>query len=221
MAAELGRAAAGAAQLAEALAALARRLDAGDLADVDGAFTVGTAGDVASSFRTEPVVGRGAEPSLPADEGVRRVPITLPGGVFDDSVEAAVHLLRTPGAVLVVDGYNVSMTAWPELKAADQRRRLVAGLDDLAARTLTPTEVVFDGAEVDGGWVPSAGRRLVRTRFSSVGVEADDVVIDLVQQLPAATPVIVASSDKRVREGARRGGANLLHAHQLVSLLRR
>jgi rRNA-processing protein FCF1 len=58
-------------------------------------------------------------------------------------------------------------------------------------------------------------------RFSEPGVEADDVVIDLVGRIPAATPVIVASSDGRVREGARRGGANLLHARQLVAVLRR
>jgi hypothetical protein len=31
----------------------------------------------------------------------------------------------------------------------------------------------------------------------------------------------VASSDKRVRDGARRLGANLIHAHQLIALLRR
>jgi rRNA-processing protein FCF1 len=61
----------------------------------------------------------------------------------------------------------------------------------------------------------------VRARFSPVGVEADDVVIDLVGRIPVATPVVVVSSDKRVREGARRAGANLLHARQLLALLGR
>jgi predicted RNA-binding protein with PIN domain len=141
--------------------------------------------------------------------------------VFDDSVEAAEHLVRVPGAVMLVDGYNVSMTGWPEAGASEQRRRLVAALGELAARTATPVEVVFDGAEVDAPPVRGSGRQLVRVRFSSPGVEADDVVLDLAGRLPAATPVIVASSDKRVRDGARRLGANLLHAHQLIALLRR
>jgi predicted RNA-binding protein with PIN domain len=141
--------------------------------------------------------------------------------MFDDTVEAAEHLLRTPGAVLVVDGYNVTMQGWPELAVAAQRRRLVTALSDLAARTATRVELVFDGAEVEPRSVPAPSRQLVRVRFSEPGVEADDVVIDLVGRIPAATPVIVASSDRRVREGARRGGANLLHARQLVAVLRR
>ena len=139
-----------------------------------------------------------------AVRGVRRTPVALPGGVLDDSVAAAEHLLRTPNAVLVVDGYNVTMTGWPELAAAEQRRRLVALLADLAARTSTRVEVVFDGAEVDGGAiaVPAPARQCV-----------------LVAQLPASRPVIVVSSDNRVREGARRGGANLLYSRQLLDTL--
>jgi predicted RNA-binding protein with PIN domain len=109
------------------------------------------------------------------------------------------------------------MTGWPEAGASEQRRRLVAALGELAARTATPVEVVFDGAEVDAPSVRGSGRQLVRVRFSSPGVEADDVVLDLAGRIPAATPVIVASSDKRVRDGARRLGANLLHAHQLIA----
>jgi hypothetical protein len=45
------------------------------------------------------------------------------------------------------------------------------------------------------------------------------VVLDLVAQLPAAWPVVVASSDNRVREGARRTGANLLYSRQLLNTL--
>ncbi|HEX5947766.1 MAG TPA: NYN domain-containing protein, partial [Acidimicrobiales bacterium] len=104
---------------------------------------------------------------------------------------------------------------------AAQRRRLVVALSDLAARTSTRVELVFDGAEVEPLTAPAPTRPLVRVRFSDPGVEADDVVIDLVGRIPAATPVIVASSDNRVRAGSRRWGANLLHARQLVDVLRR
>jgi predicted RNA-binding protein with PIN domain len=213
IASEIARAASGAATVAEGLAALARLL---------GGST--ETGDAAAAA----LAGTAAGPAVPApapgghdDSGARRVPLSLPGGVFDDSVEAADHLLRTPGVILIVDGYNVSMTGWPDAGAAEQRRRLVAALHDLAARTSTPSEVVFDGAEVEALAVPAPRRQLVRVRFSPPGVEADDVVIDLAGRLPAATPLVVASSDNRVREGARRLGANVIHSRQLVELLAR
>jgi predicted RNA-binding protein with PIN domain len=97
----------------------------------------------------------------------------------------------------------------------------VAALADLAARTSTRVELVFDGADVGDGpvTVPAPARQLVRVRFSPPGVEADDVVLDLVAQLPAAWPVVVASSDNRVRDGARRTGANLLYSRQLLDTL--
>jgi rRNA-processing protein FCF1 len=61
----------------------------------------------------------------------------------------------------------------------------------------------------------------VRVRFSPPGVEADDVIIEMAGSIPANRPVIVASSDRRVRDGARRHGANLLGARQLTEALRR
>jgi predicted RNA-binding protein with PIN domain len=235
----VARAAAAAASLADALAEVAVALersgeDAGDahpgVADAVGAVGAVGAVDAVDAPDEDPPpgaasagAGRVAPPPAPGDagEGAARVPLRLPGGVFDDSIEAAEHLLRSPGAVLVVDGYNVTMTGWPELPAAEQRRRLLAALSGLAHRTSTPVELVFDGAEVEPLSVPAPTRALVRVRFSDPGVEADDVIIDLVGCVPAATPVIVASSDKRVRTGARRCGANLLDAGQLVAVLRR
>ncbi len=205
---ELARAAEGAAGLADGLAGLAAALE-----------------DRQAEAPPSPLV---PEPTGPGPAGAEaaarptpRTPVALPGGLLDDSVAAAEHLLRTPDAVLVVDGYNVTMTGWPGLGAAEQRRRLVALLSDLAARTCTRVELVFDGAEVDRGavTVPAPARRWVRVRFSPPGIEADDVVLDLVAQLPAGRPVIVVSSDNRVREGARRGGANLLYSRQLLDTL--
>jgi predicted RNA-binding protein with PIN domain len=212
---QVAHAAEGVAALAEALHALAR-LVAGERADV-------RATDAAEvELGTEALGGRSATAN---DDGrvtpLRRTPVALPGGVFDDSLEAAEHLLRVQGGRLVVDGYNVTMQAWPELGAAEQRRRLLTGLSDLAHRYGSAVDVVFDGADVEPPAVPAPARRLVRARFSPVGVEADDVVIDLVGRIPVATPVVVVSSDKRVREGARRAGANLLHARQLLALLGR
>jgi predicted RNA-binding protein with PIN domain len=203
---ELDRAARGASSLAEGLAGLAAALS--------------DSGDEPAPPALVPEPSGPPVPAAPVPREGRR-PVALPGGLLDDSVAAAEHLLRTPGAVLVVDGYNVTMAGWPELGAAEQRRRLVALLADLAARTSTRVEVVFDGAEVDTGavTVPAPARQWVRVRFSPPDVEADDVVLDLVAQLPASRPVIVASSDNRVRQGARRGGANLLYSRQLLDTL--
>jgi predicted RNA-binding protein with PIN domain len=203
---ELRRAAQGASSLADGLAGLAAAL-----ADDGGER-------VAPPRAPAPI---GAPVTEAAVRGDRRTPVALPGGLLDDSVAAAEHLLRIPNAVLVVDGYNVTMTGWPELGAAEQRRRLVSLLADLAARTSTRVELVFDGAEVDDRTVavPAPARQWVRVRFSPPDVEADEVVLDLVAQLPASRPVIVASSDNRVREGARRGGANLLYSRQLLDTL--
>jgi len=212
----VAHAAAAAASLADALAEVAEALEqAREDARAAPPAGVGDAGAIGAV----PQVGPGTAPA--GETAAQRVPLALPGGMFDDSLEAAEHLLRAPGAVLVVDGYNVTMTGWPELPAAEQRRRLVAALSDLAHRTSTAVELVFDGAEVEPRSVPAPTRALVRVRFSDPGVEADDVIIDMVGRIPAATPVIVASSDNRVRTGVRRRGANLLHARQLVALLRR
>jgi predicted RNA-binding protein with PIN domain len=161
--------------------------------------------------------GPGDWPQTPT----RRLARALPGGIRDDSVEAVEHLLRIQGVVLAVDGYNVSMTGWPDMPVAEQRRRLVLALGDAAARTGTQVEVIFDGAEVEPIGLPRSARPLVCVRFSPADVEADDVLLDLVSQLPASRPVVVASSDNRVRDGARFLGANLVHARQLVELIRR
>lgn len=151
----------------------------------------------------------------------RRTPVALPSGIRDDSQEALDHLLRTPGLRLLVDGYNVSMLGWPDRPVAEQRHRLVATLAEAVARCGTTADVVFDGAAVDEPKIPRSVRQFVHVRFSPPGVEADDVVLDLLGDLPPARPVAVASSDNRVRDGARRLGANLVHARQLVDLLRR
>ena len=168
-------------------------------------------------------------PAVPPPSGTKeprhlapanRVPLRLPPGVSDDSVEAVEHLVRAPGALLLVDGYNISQAAWYQDPIARQRSRLVDALAELHARSGVDVEVVFDGADVERINDRSA-RPAVRVRFSAPGVEADDVVLGLVDAVPSRRPVIVASSDHRVRDGARRRGANVLGARQLLSALHR
>ncbi len=149
-----------------------------------------------------------------------RRPSPLPPAVFEDSPEAALHLLRVPSMMLLVDGYNVSLAAWPELPIPEQRRRLVDALAGLAARTGVDAQVVFDGAEQaeprSGALAP---RSAVRVRFSPPEVEADEVLIELIDVLPLNRPVTVATSDRRVQGEVRRRGANVISTAQLLAAM--
>jgi predicted RNA-binding protein with PIN domain len=146
----------------------------------------------------------------------------IPGGLTAESAQTAQHLVAQPGAVLLVDGYNITMYAWPDLDIAEQRSRLERGLADLVARTPELTvDLVFDGAEV----LPLArtGARRARgitVRFTAPDVEADDALLELADRYPPSRPVLVASNDRRVRDGARKRGANVLSAAQLLAVAR-
>jgi rRNA-processing protein FCF1 len=59
----------------------------------------------------------------------------------------------------------------------------------------------------------------VRVRWSPPGIEADDVLLELVETLPVHRPVVVVTNDRRVRTGARVRGANVLSSDQLLVLL--
>jgi predicted RNA-binding protein with PIN domain len=121
--------------------------------------------------------------------------------------------------VLVVDGYNASLRRWPDAPIAEQRRRLVDALGGLAARTGVDVQVVFDGTDPEASGLSAAPRGRVRVRFSAADVEADDVILDLVDRLPHDRVVIVATDDRRVRRGAAARGANVIGQAQLFSLL--
>ena len=151
----------------------------------------------------------------------RRTPVALPPGVLDDSVEAADFLFRVTGITVLVDGYNASQLGWHGFPIPEQRRRLVDALTELAMRTNADVHVVFDGAEpVWPASVPTTAR-VVRVTFSPADVEADDVILGRVADLDPSRPVLVASSDRRVRDGSAAQGANVISSDQLLAALRR
>ncbi|MGH3621847.1 MAG: NYN domain-containing protein [Sciscionella sp.] len=126
------------------------------------------------------------------------------------------RLLALPAVHLVVDGYNVTKTGYPELSLADQRDRLIHQLAALAARTGAEATLVFDGAGVVA--MPQVSPRGVRVLFSDPGVLADDVIRALVTAEPEGRPVVVVTSDRAVADSVRRRGA---HSVPSVVLLAR
>lgn len=140
------------------------------------------------------------------------------GGKIAD-VSSLDRYLGLPNVHLIVDGYNVTKTGYPELALADQRDRLIHQLSALAARTSAEVTVVFDGAGVLS--VPASVPRGVRVLFSDRGVLADDVIRSLVAAEPAGRPMVVATSDRAVADSVRARGAHPVPSAVLVTRLSR
>jgi predicted RNA-binding protein with PIN domain len=130
------------------------------------------------------------------------------------------ELLTLPRAHLIVDGYNVTKTAWASAPLESQRTRLVNGLAPLVARNRAEVTVVFDGADLDEPPLVTAPRG-VRVRFSPPDVIADDLIRDLLEVEPQGRPVVVVSSDREVAGHAARVGAHAVQSAALVALLSR
>ena len=205
----------------EALRSLSNRIERslGDAAvTLDALRTeIGLIDADADSPSAETASGRDSTASTPAP---RRRLLAMPRGLVEDSVEAAAWLVVVR-PVLLVDGYNVSMAAWPDADIATQRRHLERLLGDLVARTAgLVVEIVFDGDALGAPASALPARSGVNVRFTAQEVEADDQLLAMIGNYPVARPVVVASTDRRVRDGARSRGANVLSAHQLLAVAR-
>lgn len=146
---------------------------------------------------------------------------SAPPRARDDADPAVLsELLSLPRAHLLVDGYNVTKSAYGDLPLSDQRARLLAGLSALQARTRAEITCCFDGAVVEGR-IGSTPVRGVRVRFSQPGEIADELIRRLVGAEPAGRVVVVVSSDREVADGVRRAGARAVPSSALVRLLDR
>jgi predicted RNA-binding protein with PIN domain len=209
-------------ELRAALGAIAGATAAGDVLARHLAHLGGLVGIEVDEDEGE---GGGGETSAPAAARPvaprsRRRPVGPPPGVYDDAPEAAEHLVRVPGVLVLVDGYNISHAQWHGMAPAEQRTRLLGACGELHARCGTDVEVVFDGAGEAPGYGGSS-RDGVRHQFTPAGVEADDVILERIGAEPIERPVVVVSSDRRVRDGARQRGADVLGARQFLGVLRR
>ena len=154
-----------------------------------------------------------------SERGKRRAQPRVPPGMLEDAPDVLEAMLRTPRAVLVVDGYNVSMLAWGDAPPSQQRERLLSAIGELQLRTRARVIVVFDGADVEG--VRQPRRSGVRVVFSAADEEADAVVVREATALPLDMPVIVASSDNWVAEHAHKGDTRVVSSKTLLRALRR
>ncbi|MTD17362.1 RNA-binding protein [Nakamurella sp. YIM 132087] len=159
------------------------------------------------------LLGGGADP---ADVVGRDLGVGAPAAETTADPGRLLRWLGLPAAHLIVDGYNVTKSGYPDLTLVQQRERLVRSAGALAARTGAEVTVVFDGAAVT---VPQMPGRRVRVLFSPPGVLADDVVRDLAAAEPAGRVVVVISSDREVMDGARARGARTAGAPVLLALL--
>jgi predicted RNA-binding protein with PIN domain len=167
-----------------------------------------------------PVSVRPAE-TVEAVEPGRMTPKDIAARALSEHDPAVLdQLLALPQAHLVVDGYNVTKTGYPQMPLEKQRLRLLGQLSQLAAQTGAETTCVFDGAELAAP-VLLAPPRGVRVLFSKPGVTADELIRQLVRAEPPGRPVIVVSTDREVADGVAKAGARPVASVVLLKRLSR
>ncbi len=165
-----------------------------------------------------PVSVRPAE-TVDAVEPGRMTPKDIAARALSENDPAILdQLLALPQAHLVVDGYNVTKTGYPQMPLEKQRLRLLGQLSQLAAQTGAEVTCVFDGAELAAP-VLLAPPRGVRVLFSKAGVTADELIRQLVRAEPPGRPLIVASTDREVADGVARAGARPIASAMLLKRL--
>jgi predicted RNA-binding protein with PIN domain len=126
------------------------------------------------------------------------------------------RLLGVPNTHMIVDGYNVTKTGYPDLPLAEQRERLIRQLAPLAARTGVEVTVVFDGA---GVVAPASRVRNVRVLFSEPGVSADEVIKNLVAAEPSGRPLLVVTADREIVRAVRDHDARAVSSAVLLEVV--
>jgi predicted RNA-binding protein with PIN domain len=131
-------------------------------------------------------------------------------------------VLAAPGLHLLVDGYNVTKTGYPEIPLESQRSRLLAGLGALAARfSGAELTCVFDGTAAASRPTAVPVPRGVRVLFSAVGELADELLVRLVRSEPPGRPVAVVTNDREIITAVHAAGARTVSSEALLGRLDR
>lgn len=181
---------------------------------------LGSAQGLRRELALPPVSVRPAE-TVDAVEPGRMTPKDIAARALSENDPAILdQLLALPQAHLVVDGYNVTKTGYPQMPLDKQRLRLLGALSLLAVQTGAEVTCVFDGAELAAP-VLLAPPRGVRVLFSKPGVTADELIRQLVRSEPPGRPLIVASTDREVADGVAKAGARPVASAVLLKRLSR
>jgi predicted RNA-binding protein with PIN domain len=115
----------------------------------------------------------------------------------------------------LVDGNNVmgQRVGWHRDKAG-ARRRLLAELSRFSRHEGVDVEVVFDGAP-DAALPDGGTDGTVRVHYAARGSDADTRIRELVEQTLEPATLIVVTSDQRLADAVRRGGARVVRAGAL------
>lgn len=128
------------------------------------------------------------------------------------------RLLEVPRVHLIVDGYNVTKSAWESAPLDEQRSRLSRRLAALVAGKGIETTIVFDGADLVHPPTVSSPRG-IRVLFSPAGEIADDTIRHLVSAEPVGRPLVVVSTDREVAESITKMGARSVASQALITAL--
>lgn len=140
-------------------------------------------------------------------------PTQLPRSIAAGTREEADALLG-PGRLVLVDGYNLTLSRGDQLSLEEQREWLIRLLAGLASRRRVRPRVVFDGRGGGGGGRPGDAARGVTVVFTPSGVTADDEIALAVEATDE--PVVVVTDDRELRDRVRPHGADLLRSEQFL-----
>jgi len=125
---------------------------------------------------------------------------------------------------LIIDGYNVMHALpmekeWPGKVSMERRAFFIEKVRIYLADRNHRATLVFDGAKGgdDMGGHETHGR--LEVRYSRRGVEADDVIKDMVEESVNPREILVVSSDKGISGFVRGMGASVAGAHELIMRL--
>jgi predicted RNA-binding protein with PIN domain len=140
-------------------------------------------------------------------------PLVLPEALDEATTDAARWIAARAG-LLLVDGYNVTLTLRPSQPLEEQRRWLVERLRPLAARGGIRPVVIFDGDGATGRMRDTGG---VEVRFTTGSTIADDEIVFAV----AATdePVLVVTDDVELRARVQAEGGNVVGVVHLSGII--
>ena len=174
-----------------------------------------------SSPKKKKTTTRRSSTKQPPSRPEKRRALAVPKGRLEDDPLTLDEWLKDSGAMLLVDGYNVARAqgGFGDLELADQRERVVDGVERLARRRKFKAIVVFDGSVVAPGTNKRRGRGPVEVQYSKADEIADDHLVALLESL-SGDPVILATNDRELRDRAARLGATPARSEQLLALIR-